>query len=89
MVRFYDCQFGISSHSPFILSLPYARIYIWMSILFHFVNGQNFRTFGFITSSSKSKLQILKANLLDYLGNSPKSMLQIICNPTKSNANVY
>ncbi|MBR2360330.1 MAG: AAA family ATPase [Bacteroidaceae bacterium] len=27
MARFYDCQFIISSHSPFILSLPYARIY--------------------------------------------------------------
>ena len=27
MVRFYDCQFILSSHSPFILSLPQARIY--------------------------------------------------------------
>ena len=27
MVRFYDCQFILSSHSPFILSLPNARIY--------------------------------------------------------------
>lgn len=27
MVRFYNCQFIISTHSPFILSLPYARIY--------------------------------------------------------------
>lgn len=27
MVRFYDCQFILSSHSPFILSLPEARIY--------------------------------------------------------------
>lgn len=27
MVRFYDCQFILSSHSPFILSLPGARIY--------------------------------------------------------------
>lgn len=27
MARFYDCQFVISSHSPFVLSLPYARIY--------------------------------------------------------------
>ena len=27
MARFYDCQFIISSHSPFILSLPQACIY--------------------------------------------------------------
>lgn len=27
MVRFYDCQFILSSHSPFILSLPNAIIY--------------------------------------------------------------
>lgn len=27
MARFYDCQFVMSTHSPFILSLPYARIY--------------------------------------------------------------
>lgn len=27
MARFYDCQFIISTHSPFILSLQYARIY--------------------------------------------------------------
>lgn len=27
MARFYECQFIISSHSPFVLSLPFARIY--------------------------------------------------------------
>lgn len=27
MARFYDCQFIISSHSPFIQSIPFARIY--------------------------------------------------------------
>lgn len=27
MARFYDCQFILSTHSPFILSLPFARIY--------------------------------------------------------------
>lgn len=27
MTRAYDCQFIISSHSPFILSIPYAKIY--------------------------------------------------------------
>lgn len=27
MVRFHDCQFILSSHSPFLLSLPGARIY--------------------------------------------------------------
>ena len=27
MARFYDCQFILSSHSPFILSLPFAKIY--------------------------------------------------------------
>lgn len=27
MARFYDCQFVLSSHSPFILSLPFAKIY--------------------------------------------------------------
>lgn len=27
MARFYDCQFIMSTHSPFILSLPFARIY--------------------------------------------------------------
>lgn len=27
MARFYECQFIISTHSPFLLSLPYARIY--------------------------------------------------------------
>ena len=27
MARFYDCQFIISSHSPFMLSMPFARIY--------------------------------------------------------------
>ena len=27
MARFYKCQFIMSTHSPFILSLPYARIY--------------------------------------------------------------
>lgn len=27
MARFYDCQFVLSSHSPFILSLPGAKIY--------------------------------------------------------------
>ena len=27
MARFYDCQFILSSHSPFILSIPNARIY--------------------------------------------------------------
>lgn len=27
MARFYDCQFIMSTHSPFILSNPYARIY--------------------------------------------------------------
>ena len=25
--RFYDCQFIISTHSPFLLALPYAKIY--------------------------------------------------------------
>lgn len=27
MARFYDCQFIMSTHSPFILSLPFATIY--------------------------------------------------------------
>jgi predicted ATPase len=27
MARFYNCQFIISSHSPFILSIPFAKIY--------------------------------------------------------------
>ncbi len=27
MARFYNCQFVISTHSPFILSLPFAKIY--------------------------------------------------------------
>lgn len=27
MARFYECQFILSTHSPFILSLPFARIY--------------------------------------------------------------
>ena len=27
MARFYNCQFIMSTHSPFILSLPFARIY--------------------------------------------------------------
>lgn len=27
MARFYGCQFIISSHSPFILSIPFAKIY--------------------------------------------------------------
>lgn len=27
MARFYDCQFIMSTHSPFILSLPFAKIY--------------------------------------------------------------
>ena len=27
MARFYDCQFIISTHSPFILSIPFSRIY--------------------------------------------------------------
>lgn len=27
MARFYDCQFIMSTHSPFLLSLPFARIY--------------------------------------------------------------
>ena len=27
MIRMYDCQFILSSHSPFILSLPGAKIY--------------------------------------------------------------
>lgn len=27
MARFYDCQFVMSTHSPFILSLPFAKIY--------------------------------------------------------------
>lgn len=27
MARFYDCQFIISSHSPFLLSIPYADIF--------------------------------------------------------------
>ena len=27
MARFYDCQFIISSHSPFLLSIPYALIF--------------------------------------------------------------
>ncbi|MBQ5936397.1 MAG: AAA family ATPase [Bacteroidaceae bacterium] len=27
MARFYDCQFIMSTHSPFILSIPFARIY--------------------------------------------------------------
>lgn len=27
MARFYNCQFIISSHSPFIQSIPFARIY--------------------------------------------------------------
>lgn len=27
MVRFYNCQFVLSTHSPFILSMPAARIY--------------------------------------------------------------
>jgi predicted ATPase len=27
MARFYECQFIMSTHSPFLLSLPYARIY--------------------------------------------------------------
>lgn len=27
MARFYDCQFIISTHSPFFLAMPYAKIY--------------------------------------------------------------
>lgn len=27
MARFYECQFVIATHSPFILSIPFARIY--------------------------------------------------------------
>ena len=27
MARFYHCQFIMSTHSPFFLSIPYARIY--------------------------------------------------------------
>lgn len=27
MARFYDCQFILSTHSPFILSIPYAKIF--------------------------------------------------------------
>lgn len=27
MARFYNCQFVMSTHSPFILSIPFARIY--------------------------------------------------------------
>lgn len=27
MARFYDCQFIMSTHSPFILSVPFAKIY--------------------------------------------------------------
>lgn len=27
MARFYNCQFIISSHSPFLLSMPFAKIY--------------------------------------------------------------
>lgn len=27
MARFYDCQFIISSHSPFMLAIPFAKIY--------------------------------------------------------------
>lgn len=27
MARFYDCQFVMSTHSPFLLSIPYAKIY--------------------------------------------------------------
>lgn len=27
MARFYDCQFIMSTHSPFLLSIPYAKIY--------------------------------------------------------------
>lgn len=27
MGRFYNCQFILSTHSPFILSLPHAKIY--------------------------------------------------------------
>lgn len=27
MARFYDCQFIISSHSPFMLATPFAKIY--------------------------------------------------------------
>ena len=27
MARFYNCQFILSSHSPFLLSIPYAKIY--------------------------------------------------------------
>jgi predicted ATPase len=27
MARFYQCQFVIATHSPFILSIPFAKIY--------------------------------------------------------------
>lgn len=27
VARFFDCQFIISSHSPFFLSIPFAKIY--------------------------------------------------------------
>lgn len=27
MARFYDCQFIISSHSPFMLAIPFAKVY--------------------------------------------------------------
>lgn len=41
MARFYDCQFIISSHSPFLLSIPYAKIYDMDSVPVSIVKWQD------------------------------------------------
>ena len=41
MARFYDCQFIISSHSPFLLSIPLAKIYDMDSLPVSIVKWQD------------------------------------------------
>lgn len=41
MARFYDCQFIISSHSPFLLSIPSAKIYDMDSVPVSIVKWQD------------------------------------------------
>ena len=44
--RFYNCQFIMATHSPFLLAMPGARITIWTASLSQQSVGRNWKTCG-------------------------------------------
>lgn len=50
-VRFYNCQFIIASHSPFVLAMSEAKVKIWISGRWKSSGGMSWRVSGVIMNS--------------------------------------